>query len=326
MKKGIFTISLDFELYWGIRDKKTVEEYGANVIGVWEVVPKLLALFSHYQIHATWATVGAMMSKNKEEYITYCPSVKPDYLDANLSPYHQFSQNLDKIDDRLVYGDQLVKMVSNYPYQEIGTHTFSHYYALEEGQNKESFISDIEAAKSIAESKSIKIETLIFPRHQLNEEYIAALPALGIHIIRGTESIWYHSAARGEDEGIVKRAVRFADYYFPMFSNHCQDLSEVKKGTIYQIRASRWFRPFNEKWKHLDFLKLKRIKSQMKYAAQKGKIFHLWFHPHDIGIHQKENFDQLIEIFEYYLFLQKKYGMISRNMVEIRDLVDGKGN
>ena len=100
--KGIFTISLDFELYWGIRDKKTIDQYGDNILGVWQVVPKLLELFSHYQVHATWATVGAMMSKNKEEFLQFLPEKKPNYQDKNLSPYFDFTENLDKIDTNLL--------------------------------------------------------------------------------------------------------------------------------------------------------------------------------------------------------------------------------
>ena len=34
MKKGVFTVSLDFELYWGLRDKRTISEYEANLKGV----------------------------------------------------------------------------------------------------------------------------------------------------------------------------------------------------------------------------------------------------------------------------------------------------
>ena len=320
--KGIFTISLDFELYWGIRDKKTIEQYGDNILGVWQVVPKLLECFSQYQIHVTWATVGAMMSKNKEEFLQFLPEKKPNYQDKNLSPYFDFTENLDKIDEKLIYGNTLVKLVQNTKNQEIGTHTFSHFYALEPHQNQDEFFADLEAAKNIAKAKNIELKSFVFPRHQLNQNYINHFPEFGIETYRGTEKAWYHSASRGEEEGILKRAVRFADYYFPMFSHHCQDFSEIKQGNLYQIRASRWFRPFSEKWKSLDFLKIWRIKSQMKYAAKKGKIFHLWFHPHDIGINQQENFRQLEEIFKYYQILQKKYGMTSKNLIEIKQFLE----
>ena len=57
-KKGLFIISLDFELLWGVRDKRTKETYGQNILGVQEVIPQLLDLFDKYDITATFATVG----------------------------------------------------------------------------------------------------------------------------------------------------------------------------------------------------------------------------------------------------------------------------
>ena len=52
-KNGILTISLDFELYWGLRDKRTIEEYKYNLSGVKPAVEKLLELFDKYDVHAT---------------------------------------------------------------------------------------------------------------------------------------------------------------------------------------------------------------------------------------------------------------------------------
>jgi hypothetical protein len=31
---GAFVISLDFELFWGVRDKRTISGYGPNILGV----------------------------------------------------------------------------------------------------------------------------------------------------------------------------------------------------------------------------------------------------------------------------------------------------
>ena len=58
MKKGILTISLDFELYWGLIDQLQIEDYESNLKNVHKVIPKLLNLFSKNSINATWATVG----------------------------------------------------------------------------------------------------------------------------------------------------------------------------------------------------------------------------------------------------------------------------
>ena len=33
-KQGYFVISLDFELFWGVRDKRTIEAYGKSIRNV----------------------------------------------------------------------------------------------------------------------------------------------------------------------------------------------------------------------------------------------------------------------------------------------------
>ena len=58
MKKGIFTISLDFELLWGVRDNPNLESYKKNILEVQYIIPELLKIFDQFDIHCTWATVG----------------------------------------------------------------------------------------------------------------------------------------------------------------------------------------------------------------------------------------------------------------------------
>ncbi len=321
--KGIFCISLDFELFWGIRDKKSFQQYGENVLGAWEVVPKLLDVFNKNNIHATWAVVGAMLCENLEELKKNTPKIKPQYLEKTLSPYNGFYEEIPKENSKYFFGKELFNLVKNTKNQELGTHTFSHYYCLEEGQNKDSFQSDLESCISISTLNGFSPKSFIFPRHQLNDNYISLFPNFGIESYRGTEKAWYHSPAKGDEESVLKRAFRFADYFVPMFSHHCQSLSEVKKDNgLYEIRASRWLRPYSKKWEKLDFLKLHRIKSQMTYAAKNGKIFHLWFHPHDIGSDIEKNFQYLEIIFQHFQFLSEKYKMQSLNFAEIKQQLD----
>jgi hypothetical protein len=55
----------------------------------------------------------------------------------------------------------------------------------------------------------------------------------------------------------------------------------------------------------------------MKHAAKNGEIFHLWWHPHNIGINTEKNLNNIEEILNYYDFLKSKYGMESKNMCEL---------
>ena len=87
MKNGNFVISLDFEIYWGVRDVLELDQYKEHLLGVRKVIPGLLNLFGKYDIHATFATVGMLFFNNKEELLDGLPERKPTYEDPHISPY-----------------------------------------------------------------------------------------------------------------------------------------------------------------------------------------------------------------------------------------------
>ena len=58
MSKPALIISLDFELYWGIKHMISLNDCKNNLLAVRSIIPSLLKLFDEYKIHATWATVG----------------------------------------------------------------------------------------------------------------------------------------------------------------------------------------------------------------------------------------------------------------------------
>ena len=88
MTNGKFVISLDFELMWGVRDKKDKTNYGDNILGVHKVIPKLLETFRKFDIKATFSTVGLLFFETKQELLKSIPSIKPQYKDLNLSAYN----------------------------------------------------------------------------------------------------------------------------------------------------------------------------------------------------------------------------------------------
>ena len=66
MKSGKFIISLDFELMWGVRDSKTIANYGASILGVRSALDRILEKFERYNIRATFAIVGFLFHENKD--------------------------------------------------------------------------------------------------------------------------------------------------------------------------------------------------------------------------------------------------------------------
>src|SRR4051812_36450064 len=92
--QGYFVISLDFELFWGVRDTRTIAEYGKNLIGVHKVIPRLLTLFDNFGVKATFATVGILFLKDKKQLKESLPTRIPHYTNPGLSPYDGYIDSI----------------------------------------------------------------------------------------------------------------------------------------------------------------------------------------------------------------------------------------
>ena len=323
LEKGVLVVSLDFELFWGVHDCHTYETYGKNVLGGRKAIPKLLDLFKKYDIHATWATVGMMFAENKEELYEFSPSenLRPHFENELLSSYRMFDKiGNDEKSEPYFYGKTLIDLIAEYPNQEIGSHTFSHYYAREAGQNVDEFQADIRSAKNIAKAKGYDVKTLVFPRNQSKDDYNASMLYNGYVAYRGEEQDWIHKIP----VNIIKRMFRLADSFINLTGSATYSKGEFIRGELHNFRGSRFLRPYSKKLRFLEPLKLHRVKTQMKKAAKNGKVFHLWWHPHNIGINTEKNLQNIEKILQYYVELKEKYGIESKNMIELADEINGK--
>ncbi|MDA2290561.1 MULTISPECIES: polysaccharide deacetylase family protein [Bacillus cereus group] len=320
---GIFTVSLDFELYWGMFDKIVLEDYKENLAGVHQVVPRMLNLFEEYGIHVTWATVGLLFFKDYSEMIENLPKIRPNYTEKQISAYNYIDKNNHtSIDTKFHYASSLINKIKQTPFQEIGTHTFSHYYCLEEGQSTESFQEDLNAAIEVANKKNIPIKSIVFPRNQVNQEYLQVCLEHGIAAYRGTENVFIYNAEEEDKKNTpIKRILRLLDAYFNIFGHNTYALSKVSEEKIINIPASRFYRPYSRRLRKLEPLKINRILNDMEYAAKRSEIYHLWWHPHNFGGDIEENIKNLQLILEKFKFLKEKYNMRSLNMGEISNEV-----
>lgn len=66
MRRGKLVISLDFELHWGGAEKWNLKEKEDYFKATRELIPDILKLFRDSSVHATWATVGFLFAKDKE--------------------------------------------------------------------------------------------------------------------------------------------------------------------------------------------------------------------------------------------------------------------
>ena len=157
IQKGVFVISLDFELFWGVRDIYKLTNYKKYLLREREIIPKMLDMFSRNAIHASWATVGLLFFKSKDEMLSSLPQSLPSYTNSNLSPYLDLEESVGTNEqmDPHHYAPSLIRLIQRTKYQRVSTHTFSHYYCKEAGQSESEFFDDLKAAIQIAEKRGI---------------------------------------------------------------------------------------------------------------------------------------------------------------------------
>jgi Polysaccharide deacetylase len=314
---GIFTISIDFELFWGVHDKRTLQDYGRNLLGAREAIPRMLEAFERSGIHCTWAIVGFLFFDDKEELLQYLPQERPRYANAALSPYPLIAHiGPTERQDPYHFGLSLVRRIKDCPHQEIGTHTFSHYYCLEEGQTPETFRADLEAARRAAARLGITMRSLVFPRNQFTPAYLGICQDAGIDAVRGNQRFWLFRSSGEAGELLSKKIGRRLDHYLPL-SGYNGVTPELESSGIVNIRSSRFLLPVPHRSRMFGALCQRRITASMANAATTGRIFHLWWHPHNFGSHVDDNMAIVRRILNHYRALAEEHGMVSRNMGEI---------
>lgn len=321
-KKGEFVISLDYEIHWGVFDAMSLEQYRNNLNNVNIVVDRLLALSEKYEVKLTFATVGMLFANSKKELEKYNPTEKPTYINNKLDTYELMlliGENENQ--DKLHYAQSTINKIAKSNLHEIGTHTYSHYNCLAEGQTLAQFEADIKAANEIAKSIDIEVKSIVFPKNQVNEDYLKVCINNGITSYRGTEkSTLYNTKEVPFKKWLVRfiRLGRLLDSYINLTGHNTCNVKELNMTTpIVNLPSSRFLRPFNPKLKFFEKLKISRVKKSMKFAAKNGQMFHLWWHPHNFGANIDENFKNLEAIFQFYVELKDKYGFESKTMTQL---------
>lgn len=322
MEKGHFVISLDFEIYWGVRDVVELSQYKENLLGVRKAIPAMLDLFSKYNISTTFATVGFLFFNDKKELLDGLPGKIPEYNNDRISPYkgHFNTVGENEKEDPLHFAPSLINKIQQSG-QEIGCHTFSHYYCLEDGQTIEDFKADLQAAKRVAAKRGITLKSFVFPRNQYNQQYLNVCKEEGITSFRGNERSKLFSAKNHGRSTAYRRPFRLMDAYINLSGYNCYDTNDMISSEPVNIPASRFLRPYSKKLAFLDGLRLKRITNSMTYAAKNKQVYHLWWHPHNVGINIPENMGFLEKILRHYQTLSARYGFTSSSMAQLAELL-----
>jgi peptidoglycan/xylan/chitin deacetylase (PgdA/CDA1 family) len=320
MSPGSFVISLDFELYWGLLGVRSLEEYRRNLQGVRESVDGMLDLFTEYGINATWATVGFLFLNDMQELLANQPDVRPSYVGSAFCPYTYAERSIDTPTE-LHFAPEVISKIVATSGQELGTHTFSHFNCLRKPRNIAAFRSDMQMAVTIARDRfGARLTSLVFPGNQYSAEELAIAHDLGITAYRGNPRSPIYEYGTPAASRRLAAIARLADSYVPLVP----DLSfrpRLEPPGIVNVQASRFLRPWSPAMALADPLQIRRITHELQSAAERGRDYHLWWHPHNFGRYPPQNLRRLRRILEVFASLRRSHDMQSRSMADMARIV-----
>lgn len=310
MRRPIFCISLDFEKFWGVHDLPNAENRMHEFSHVDEVVDRILDLFEKYEIRATWATVGLLNHDSVNDLKKELEKIDYPYDKQLLNPKCKKDLVVSENAKSLLGKDQIRK-INNTKGQEIGSHTFSHFYCLEKGIGADHFEYDL---KTFLENIDQSITSIVFPRNQVNQSCLKVCLENGIRVYRGAQESWFWRTSPYKDESNFKKIYRTLEAYLPIHPNSITPIQSLESASgLLNIPGNRFLRPISNNAVR-ERLKLRRVKHGMKKAAKSNAVYHLWWHPHNFAHNLNASIEQLEGLLIYFSELQSEFGMQSLNM------------
>lgn len=297
--KGVFTISLDFELLWGSFDsgkhRKFIahfERNGGAFHTTRSIVDRLLALFRKYDVRVTWATVGHLFLDSCE----MSDGVKhPDMPRANHSwfneDWYKYDPSLNLQAEPLWYGrDMVERILAAQPRHEIASHSFSHVIFSDRGCTRQVAEAEVRKCVDLASSFDLKLNSFVFPRNEMG--HLDVLKENGFSVARGPAPFWFFKPRI--------RALRRAGHML-------DDLAAMTPscGLPERSVSGLWIVPVSMFLQSMDGARRlipvrSRIKKGLKgieRAVAERSLFHLSFHPtENLCFHTDQMFQALEEI------------------------------
>jgi peptidoglycan/xylan/chitin deacetylase (PgdA/CDA1 family) len=264
---GLFILSLDTEIAWGTYGETAIARQMRAFDDYRPLVRRLLDLLDEYAIPATWAVVGHLFLKPGDEgaVTLRCPD-HPEW-------YH---------------APDVIDMIrSTRTPHEIGTHTFTHVFADE--VMLEDWNTELETCQRIHEEAGLVLHSLVYPRNHIT--YAETLPQHGIITYRGAEQKWYR-----QPSGVVGRVFSYLDYVFGL-PPVTYDPAALRVGEkLVNLPASQFLMSYDGLRGWIPTAsRLRQAKLGIEQAVTRNHLYHLWFHPFNLGSSEKM-FDALEQI------------------------------
>jgi len=280
LPRGVFTLSLDFELIWGTLDLFGPEGFErACRVEREEVIDGLLALLEEYEVTATWYVLGHLL-------LGSCRRVNGVAHPGIVRPRHSWVQGDwfrhdpcgDEDSHPTFYGRRLVeKILACRVPQEIGSHSFSHVIFSDPGCSRETAASEIQESLRAAGELGVRPRSFAFPRNRVG--HLDLVRDLGFTSYRGPGPRWYE---RQEPEGVASRLAHLVEVV--MATSPPLVLPVRTPEGLVNLPGSMIYFPMHGVRKAVPVaLRVRRAHKGLDAATRKRRVFHLWFHPTNLA-------------------------------------------
>ncbi len=278
LDRGAFVISIDTEMAWGLNHRRS-ETYRYDRER--EDLDRLLDLFDRHDVPATWAIVGHLMLDGcaPVDGVKHPEIVRPAY-DWYQGDWFDDDPCTTATEAPLWYAPELVGKITDRPAaHEIATHGFSHIVAGDPGCSRETFDSEIVAAKAAAEARGITLRSIVHPRNRIG--HLDVLRDHGIVAYRGKRQVEPGGSAI---DRVVDRTI----------GSERTVVRPIAEDGLWNLPATIMFdvdaRP--RTWQ----LWIRQVERRLDQAVRARSLFHLWFHPHNLRDHPEAAFRALDRI------------------------------
>ena len=299
LPRGVFTLSLDFELLWGTVDLFGPEGFRrACQVERDIVIDRLLDLLVEFDVPATWFTVGHLMLGD-------CDGKHPEIVRPSHS-WHQedwFRHDPGGTEREApeFLGRSLVEKILACPVrQEVGCHSFSHVIFGDPGCSREAAASELAASVQAAESLGLKMQSFAFPRNLVG--HLDLLREHGFTAYRGPDPQW------GGWDRLPVAMKRLANLWHVLVAAAPPTVvPEMTDSGLWNIPGSMVYFPAHGLRRHIPAgLRVRRAVKGLTAAARQRRIFHLWFHPTNLADQTEEMFCGLRGILEQVRRLRER--------------------
>ena len=287
MAQGGLVLSFDFELAWGLRQSAQPDpqalQYGQVSA---QVVERLLQILQQYDLSATWATVGHLMLRPED-----CPAgsfpfpaspAAPDYPWFNGS-WLAGIPGCDATEAAAYYAPEAVRQIVECPvHQELASHTFTHAPLGDIACSAEFAKWELQTSQTVAANWNRRLTSVVFPRNEIG--HLPVLKELGYRTYRGANSEWYWF---GRANQIHRRKhLRYGVWmlrYFDEWSALTPPLPAVRQEAgLWEVPHSMFFPGLRgvSQW-ITPAQRVRRAVRGLRAAADRGRVFSLWTHPHN---------------------------------------------